>query len=271
MQSRFIPYKNSSIHYCLYGTGGKPLFCFHGYGEDATGFACLEDGLGKEYIIIAIDLPFHGQTQWNEGLNLLPGDLVKIIYDIRDAVLPVETATIELLGYSMGGRVVLQLLQLVPQQIKRAVLVAPDGLHKNPWYVFSTQTFIGNRLFRRTAHNAGWLFWLLKAGERYKLAHQSIIKVAHYYLDDSGERLKLYKRWTTMRRFKPKLTLIKKFIKQNSITVRFLFGRYDNIILSERSAIFKEDNQNVQVHVINAGHRLMQQKYAGEITKLFYQ
>ncbi|HVX51260.1 MAG TPA: alpha/beta hydrolase [Chitinophagaceae bacterium] len=271
MQSRFISYKNSSIHYCLFGTGKKLLFCFHGYGEDATGFACLAQGLGTDYTLVAIDMPFHGQTQWKEGFALQPCVLVNIMIAVSREILQGPMDKITLLGYSMGGRVVLQLLQEMPQHVTRAVLVAPDGLHKNPWYFFSTQTALGNRVFKRTMYNAGWLLWLLKVGGKYKLAHPSIIKVAHYYLDNKAERIKLYERWTTMRRFKPKIFQIKQLVRQNNIALRFLFGKYDNIILSKRSNVFKDDTNNVQVTVINAGHRLMQAKYAGEIIKLFYQ
>jgi pimeloyl-ACP methyl ester carboxylesterase len=250
------------------------LFCFHGYGENAESFGFLEERLGTDYTMIAIDLPFHGKTQWTDGLLFTPGDLVNIVTQLQAIFQPANKAnpqSINLLGYSMGGRVVLQLLQTIPSIISRAVLIAPDGLHKNRWYKFSTQTFVGNKVFRRVMYKPAALFWLLKKGQQYKLAHASIIKVAHYYLDDAEERIKLYNRWTTMRKFKPKLGVLKKMIARHSIAVRFLFGRYDNIILSERSSIFAADAHNIQVHVIDAGHRLMQEKYAGEIAKLFYQ
>jgi len=272
MQSRFITYKNSRIHYCLYGTGNGTVFCFHGYGETAESFAFLEEKLGNGYTLIAIDMPFHGKTEWNEGLNFEPEELVTVIRQIADQLSnPSIEQPITLLGYSMGGRVALHLLQIMPASIQRVVLIAPDGLHKNLWYTFSTQTSIGNRVFRRVMYKPGRLFWLLKQGERFKLAHPSIIKVAHYYLDDDGERIKLYERWTTMRHFKPNLTLLKKIIAEHKIQVRFLFGKHDGIILSERSNTLKDSKGNVTVQIAEAGHRLMQEKYAGEIAELFYQ
>jgi len=270
LQSSFITYKNSSIHYCLYGSGQKLLFCFHGYGEDAESFACLEEKLGSDYTLIAIDMPFHGETIWKEGLNFEPLELVEIIRQITGKLFNQSTnQLINLLGYSMGGRIALHLLQLIPGVITRAVLVAPDGLHKSLWYSFSTQTYIGNKVFKHAMYKPARLFWLLKQGERFKLAHPSIIKVAHYYLDDAEERIKLYERWTTMRRFKPNPGLLKKIIARYNIPVRFLFGKHDGIIVSGRSDILRDDARNVQVHVIEAGHRLMQQKYSDEIVKLF--
>ena len=278
MQGNFITYKSSSIYYRLYGNGGKLIFCFHGYGEDNKSFDCLAEKLGRDYTLVAMDMPFHGETEWYEGLTFQPQELITIIHQIRQTLLPVNhpisqstDQPITLLGFSMGGRIALQLLQLIPESIERCVLAAPDGLHKNPWYTFSTQTWIGNKIFKRVMYKPDRIFWLLDKAGKLKLAHPSIIKVAHYYLDDAQERIKLYCRWTTLRKFKPSLPLIKKLIAQYSIPVRFLFGRYDGIIVSDKADIFKSDTANVQVHIIEAGHRLMQDKYSDEIVKLFYQ
>ncbi len=259
------------MHYCVYGHGAKLLFCLHGYGEDAESFAILKEKLGKIYTLIAIDMPFHGQTQWKEGLSFLPQQLVAIMHQIQATNQLLNQSTFSLLGYSMGGRVALQLIQNIPNVIERAVLIAPDGLHRSFWYNFSTQNYFGNKLFRRAMYKPARFFWFLKKAEQYKLLHQSIIKVAHYYLDDAEERIKLYERWTTMRAFKPNLPALKKMITQYQIPVRLLFGKYDGIILSSRSDFLKDDIQNVQIQVIEAGHRLLQEKYADVIAGMFYQ
>jgi pimeloyl-ACP methyl ester carboxylesterase len=74
-----------------------------------------------------------------------------------------------------------------------------------------------------------------------------------------------------MRKFKPSLRLLKQIIKKHAIPVRFLFGRFDNIIPSSRADIFKDDPQNIHIEIIDAGHRLLQEKYAPAIAALFYQ
>lgn len=273
MSHQFIAYKNSTIHYAVWGSGLKLLFCLHGYGEQAESFAALAGYLGEDYTIIAIDMPFHGKTQWEEGLLFTPADL----YNIMQTIIAKTTGPVQsnprfnLLGYSMGGRVALHLLQNYPSQIERLVLVAPDGLHKNIWYRLATRTLIGNWLFKYVMYMPGNTSKFLKPFEKYKLVGAGLLRVAHYYTDDEKERARLYCRWTTMRKFKPNLPRIKKTIRQHGIPIRFLFGRFDNIILSHRSNIFKQDTQNVQVHIIDAGHRLLQEKYVQAICRLFYQ
>ncbi len=296
MKSQFIAYKNSTIHYCVCGNGLKLLFCFHGYGEEAENFTVLEPTLGKDYTIIAMDMPFHSKTEWKEGLNFTVDDLTAIMGDIVERISDIQNeisnsvppppfraaragtnggrgldVRFSLLGYSMGGRIALELLQKIPTVIERAVLVAPDGLHKNLWYRFATQTFLGKKLFKYVMFQQQEKLWVLDVAEKYKLAHAGLLKIVRHYTDKPDDRKALYCRWLVMRAFKPALPLVKKIVKQYNIPVRFLFGRFDNIILSKRADIFKEDTANVQIHIIDAGHRLLQEKYIPSISALFYQ
>lgn len=269
-KTQIIKYKKSFINVYFFGEGTKYLFCFHGYGEDGSSFEFLKNSLGQTYILIAIDLPFHGNTTWNEGLLMTTEDLINII----DALIQQHNKNNEnkfsLLGFSLGGRIALHLLQTVPSRIERAALIAPDGLHLNFWYALGTQTSLGNKLFAYTMKKPNWFFNLVNVGYRTKLLSKSIVKFTHHYLDDEKERLLLYKRWTTMRKFKPNASAVKKVIEKYKIAVRVLFGRYDRIILSKRNSFFN-NNPYVKIQVIEAGHMLLKERYADDIALLFSQ
>ena len=266
MESHLLPYKNSYVHYLKFGSGTRFLFCFHGYGEDASSFVFLEKVLGHDHTLIALDFPFHGHTEWKEG-SFTTTDLKEII----NAIVPLELQTISILGYSMGGRLGLSLLQEIPSRIDRIVLVAPDGLHKNFWYWFSTQTALGNKLFSYTMRNPSWFFGGMQFLRRFRLLNKSIFKFAHSYLDDTGERTLLYQRWTTMRKFRPRSSQITTALNRYQIPVRMLFGSYDRIILSKRSASLDKKNDTITVKTIRAGHQLLKEKYAKDIAILFYE
>jgi pimeloyl-ACP methyl ester carboxylesterase len=267
MERHLLTYKNSQIHYLKFGRGTKFLFCFHGYGEDASSFLMLEKALGHDYTFIAIDFPFHGDTEWNESLEFTPADLQQVI----NSIVPLELQTISLIGYSMGGRIALAFLQRIPSRIERVVLIAPDGLHDNFWYWLSTQTAIGNRLFNVTMKNPAWFFGGMKLLRSLRLLNKSIFKFAHSYLDDQQEREMLYKRWTTMRRLRPRSPAITAALREYKIPLRMLFGSYDRIILSKRSTGLDRQNDTVQVKTIRAGHQLLKEKYAKDIAVLFYE
>src|SRR5882724_5510260 len=89
MQSLFLTYKSSHIHYQRTGNGRRPLIAFHGYSDSANSFNLLEEYMGNDYTLIAIDMPFHGKTDWKEGLTLRPVDLIEIMNAIlQDLSLP---------------------------------------------------------------------------------------------------------------------------------------------------------------------------------------
>lgn len=266
MSSQFIPFGPSRFHYKRYGTGPRWIFCFHGYGELAERFAIFEPYLGNEFTLVAIDAPFHGQTDWQGELLFKPEELVQLMQEIIGG----SREPVILFGYSMGGRMALKVFELMPEQVSRMVLVAPDGLHKNKWQWFTTQTRLGNRIFKHTMHHPGLLFRLLGAAERLNLLNRSISKFVHYYLDDAVTRKELYKIWTTTRRFRPDLRKVKPLIGRHKVPVQLVFGKHDRIIISKRGHQFSRKMEHlIQVNEIEAGHQLLEEKYAKIIASFF--
>ncbi|THU41780.1 alpha/beta hydrolase [Niastella caeni] len=268
MRTAFLPHRLSRLHYCWFGAGQKILLCLHGYGESQQTFHFLEKYIPPEYTVFTIDLPFHGKTEWNEGLRFTTADLLEIIETLV-VKHNLQTSKITLLGYSMGGRVALQLLQAIPGRIEKTILLAPDGLKVNFWYWLATQTCIGKRLFGFTMKHPGWFFSLLQAGNRLKLINQSVLKFTRYYIHDTTVRRQLYERWICMRAIKPDLTFIKKLIRSHQLPVRLLYGQYDRIIRHERGEKFRSGIESFcTLHIIQTGHQVLQEKYANQIIQL---
>ncbi len=264
LENHTLPFRHSLIRYTRWGNGAEWLFCFHGYGEESDSFAFLEKDLGNRFTVIAIDFPFHGQTQWEEGLLFEPADLITIINQIKPA-----TVRMHLLGYSMGGRVALQLLQLIPEQICKLVLVAPDGLHKNKWQWLATRTSLGKTVFAEVMKNPGCLLWLMDLAGKAGLYNKRLLKFVHYYLDDAEQRTILYRRWTTMRKFKPETSVLIQTIEKNKVPVSLLFGKYDSVILTKHGLRFREQAKKyITVTEIEAGHQLLREKYLSELLPL---
>jgi pimeloyl-ACP methyl ester carboxylesterase len=269
MQSAFISYRHSVIHY-YYTTGGnKILFCFHGYSEEGSSFSFLEKNICKGFSFFAIDLPFHGKTDWKDGLIFTKTDLQNIIEEILTVhTLKQQAADLKLtlIGYSLGGRIALSLYQAMPDQIEKLVLIAPDGLKVNFWYWLATQTYAGNNFFRFVLKYPGWFLWFLKRVNKLGLVNTSIYKFVHHYIGDKEVRRLLYVRWTTLRKHKPNLKLIRSLVVKNNTPVRLLYGKYDRIILSSTGEKFKRGmEEQCTLTVIQSGHQLLQEKYATEV------
>jgi len=271
MSEHFITFRSSRFHYYSWGEGGQILFAFHGYGESGASFAFLAEALGRDFTIIALDMPFHGKTEWKEAaLFLDPRDLRSLMLEMTLG-LPGRVVGWWLLGYSMGGRVALQLLELEYARVGRLVLLAPDGLIVNPWYWLATRTVAGNRFFRWTMKQPGWLFLLMRAGNRLGLVNRSLFKFAAHYIDDDAVRQELYRRWTVMRGFRPPLGSIAGRIRELKIPVVLLYGSFDRIIRSRRGERFLHRiRPNGRLTMLPAGHAILQPKFVEVIANALY-
>ena len=270
MPSAYLPIGDSLIHYSFFGTGRQLLFCFHGYGESADSFGFLDEALARQFTVVAIDLPFHGQTEWRGPGPLEPRRLLAAL-EMVAAGFPGLSTGWSLLGYSMGGRIALQLLELAPEKIRRVVLLAPDGLKVNPWYWLGTQTKFGNRLFRWTVQHPGWLFFVLRAGNVVRLVNPSVFKFTSRYIGDVRARQQLYARWTAMSAFRPRLPAIAAHIVRDRISVQLFYGSYDRIIRWERGERFRRScAPYCQLTLLSAGHQLLQPKFMELIVNALY-
>lgn len=250
------------------GKGPKTAFCFHGYGEDASSFSFLERYAGDQFSFIAIDLPFHGQTEWNEGLDFEPADLQQITDQLMNEfdAGSLENGPKTFIGFSLGGRLALALYQLMPEAVERLVLIAPDGLKVNFWYRLATQTSIGRKLFAFTMKRPGWFFGLLQLLNRLKLVNGSIFKFVNYYIGDAEVRRQLYARWVTLRKMKPRIARIRSFIQTNKTATRLIYGRHDRIILPVRGEKFRKGIESCcTISVIHSGHQVLHEKHVQEI------
>jgi pimeloyl-ACP methyl ester carboxylesterase len=261
MNQHFIVYKTSKISYYQFGTGIQKAICLHGYDEDATRFFFLEKYAGHAFTFFSIDLPFHGQTQWNEGLTFTHEDLQAIIHIIVG-----NSTAITLLGFSMGGRVALSLYESSPDRIKKMMLLAPDGLKVNTWYWLATQIKLGNRIFSYTMKHPGWFFTVIKLFNKLKLVNASIVKFVNYYIGNKEIRLLLYQRWTTLRKLKPHHKKIKSLIREHKTDLKLIYGKYDRIIPFSLGEKFQKGIESYcTVSVINAGHQLLHEKHVQEL------
>jgi pimeloyl-ACP methyl ester carboxylesterase len=268
MQSHYITHRNSTVHYLQFGNGPRLLFCFHGYGRESDTFWILERRLGHLFTIIAIDIPFHGRTKWNDEVIYKPQYLVQFLLQIRQS-LQKEHLKFTLLGFSMGGRIALYLTQLLSEHVERLVLLAPDGLNFNFWRWLGTHTWLGNKVVNYTINKPGWAIWVLHKAEELKVIPRSVKNFVGYYIEDEEHRLMLYRRYISTRLFKPSLSKLKRLIKKYQIPVRMMFGSFDRVIAYQGGEQFKEGiEQFASMEVVEAGHNLLSEVQAGKIAKL---
>jgi pimeloyl-ACP methyl ester carboxylesterase len=275
MEHRLLSYKSSEISYYCFGNGPRPAFCFHGYAEDSLGFRFLEEGAGDQFSFYAIDLPYHGKTVWKEEMDFTVQDLVNIIGKIQNDhtyQANKNNGPLTLMGFSLGGRMALSLYQIIPEQTERIVLMAPDGLKINFWYWLSTQTWAGNKLFAYTMKYPRWFFVFLKMLNKLGFVNASVFKFVRYYIGDPSARTLLYKRWTSLRKLKPSISLIRQLVRNHHTPVRLVYGKHDRIILPVRAEKFRIGiEQFCKISLIDSGHQVLHEKHAQQIIEQLFE
>ena len=266
MKNVRLAYRSSEIHYITSGNGPRLILCFHGYGRSALSFAFLFPYLQQQYKIVAVDMPFHGQTSWREGKYFTPSHLV----EITNAIVAHEhhIGAFSVLGFSMGGRASLRLFQQIPGQIDRLALVAPDGLFVNRWYWLATQTALGNRMFRYTTESPTLLRRLANTGKRIKQINPGIYKFVDYYIGDKQVRQDLYERWTGFSKITPDPALVAKAANEHKVPVRMLYGRYDRIIRFTHGETLCREISDCKIEIAETGHHLLQPEHTKSILRL---
>ncbi|ANH84177.1 alpha/beta hydrolase [Niabella ginsenosidivorans] len=255
------------ISYCTSGSGKHPVICLHGFNESAHSFAVLQNPANC-YTLIAMDAPFHGNTQWKQGLRFTPVNLHEIIHAILETEGFTAKTPFSLVGFSLGGRLALAYYEKYPVAVKQLLLLAPDGLKFNCWYWCAAHTFIGNKLFAFTMKHPRWFIQLAGLLNRLGFINTGIKKFVAHYLDDERIRERLYNVWTAFRYFKPGIAQIKKSILLHQTPARLYFGKYDTVIPPERGTDFvKGAGAYAQTHTVEAGHRLLQNKEVQAILK----
>ncbi|OMP77789.1 MULTISPECIES: alpha/beta hydrolase [unclassified Chitinophaga] len=254
MQSFYLPYENSRIHGVIAGKGDDLLVCLHGFGESTLPFSRLVPALGDAFTIVALDLPLHGKTVWQENRPFEKEDLHAII----DLLLKMQKKTVfSLLGYSMGGRLALCITEKMAPQIRELILLAADGLRDNPWHHFVTQTRIGHRLFKHITYHPGFYFWLLNTGNKLRLINNSLHRFANNSMNTLEKRELVFNVWTIMAHMMPNRKLIKQLLAQYRIHTLLIFGKYDRVIPSVLGIRFMDGTFPCETLVLDKGHQLL--------------
>lgn len=249
-----LTYLSSTFSGMQAGNGPDLLICFHGFGESASHFRCMEAGLGNIFTIVALDMPFHGNTVWKEGRPMDKRDLAALTEKILEIF---GKQTFSLLGYSMGGRLALCIVEQMADRARHVILAAPDGLKNNPWHMFATRTILGNRIFSYNTRNPALFFRLLTLWRRIGLLNESVYKFARHRMDQPDKRQLVYNVWTVMRRMLPRKTACKRLMAKFGIDTLLIFGKYDRVIPPAIGEQFADGSFPCKLLVLDKGHQLI--------------
>tara|TARA_Y100000766_G_scaffold213797_1_gene185446 strand:- start:734 stop:1543 length:810 start_codon:yes stop_codon:yes gene_type:complete len=252
----FFQHKDINLFYRKIGEGNRAVIAFHGFTKSSEDYLLFEDFCKEKYTIYAVDLFYHGKTTFkSKEWKSFTKPQLKEIFECFLKNLKVDQ--FEVLGYSMGGRVALFLLEQFGQKINHLYLFAPDGLKINFWNWLVTSTLAGKRIYGLTISNPGIVHRMSRTGQKLNLLPNTMNKFLKTNLQTKGMRLRIYRVWQLYRFITFKQKKLKEIILQNNLKVDLVVGCKDPVVDPKMVKGFADFvGPNVKLHIIKAGHDL---------------
>lgn len=265
----YFSHQQFIIHYIEFGKGKELLFAFPGFGRQPDDFYMLEETFGEKYRIIAFSHFHHGKTEYpDKRINshqIKPHELNEIF---QAFALEKKIEKYALLGYSLGGKIALSILQYLPEKVTALYLFAPDGIKQNKWYNLVSRTLLGRILYKGIIYLPLPFHLLIKTLNRTNLLSTRLYKFVYNQTDTFEKRMQVYKVWLTYKKINPNIELVQQAISKYKIHTHVFFGRYDKVIPSEIGKKFiSKIKRYAHMHVIYVGHNLICEKTLQYIAK----
>src|SRR5262245_42464460 len=94
-------------------------------------FAPVQESFGMNYTIYSFDFAYHGRTEWKEEVACTKAEMIAML---RTFMQQQGFNKISLIGFSMGGRIVMSLIADLAPVLNEVYLLAPDGIAERVYY-----------------------------------------------------------------------------------------------------------------------------------------
>lgn len=252
----YILRKNSS---------NRVVIAFHGFARPLEDMLVFQDKWPENASVLSIHLMHHGQSgPVKRGDHPIPPsvwmDLIREVLTKHNLI----ESKIDLAGYSIGGRIALTLMAEAPTFWDHVLLLAPDGLVKNPFYRITVHTQLGRGIWFAMDRHAE----KVKRWNDRLLAWRIISKHLHgfgaFHMSSHEMRMMVWHGWRAHRCCWPRHHEITKALSKREISgakTTFIFGRKDKIIPfrnAKRLRRMTRMHKHVQFEIIPSGHGMLQ-------------
>ena len=263
--STFIEIEQSELNYTIYGHGRKKLLAFHGFGQSAKDYNNFSNAIQNEYTVYSFDLFFHGQSIWKKKGN--PIEKEQLAQFIFTFLKKENIEQFSLVGYSLGAKFLLTILEKFNSQIEKIILIAPDGIKTNFWYSLATYPILLRRFFKVMILNPKPLFRLIGVLKKIRIVDKGLYKFATSQLITKPQRNRVYYSWTVFRHLSFDMTDIAALINTNKIKVEMYLGKYDQIITENNMNNLLHLLDNYTLEILDTGHNTLLNDVAHFLSK----
>jgi len=249
-------HKDIKLHYRTIGNGKTPILAFHGFTRTSIDYELFAPFLKDDYTIYAVDLFYHGKTSFNSK-NWKSFSKTELKEIFAGFLIHINVKRFEVMGYSMGGRVALFLIEQFATRIDHLYLLAPDGLKTNFWNWFVTSTNAGRGIYGLAISKPEIVYAISNTGQKLRVLPASIDKFLEINFSTKGLRLRIYRVWQLYRHIKFSQAKLAKLINKNKIKTDIVVGHKDPVVKIEVcEKFYNRIKKNATLHKIKSGHDL---------------
>lgn len=258
LSDRTFSHNGLTIACRTFGHGPVPVIGFHGYGGSTNDFAPFEGALAAKCTIHAFDIWFNGRSRWplDRPVSdpLRPEELTDLVRAYMNAK-GIERALYA--GFSLGGRLAMSLMERLPERSRGMLLLAPDGLVRNPWYRALSRYRWGRSLYKSFQEKPEAWFSTVDALHRVKLVTSKRHSFLRFHTENKDKRQLVHDVWLSLRLLEPDLRTVVHNLRAQDLHAHLYMGRFDSVIKLPWGQRFqRRAPEHIHLTVLETGHQV---------------
>lgn len=252
-RSIFFELESGRVHALRWGRGKRLLIALHGFSDRARMFALLENFWGERFTVVAIDLPFHGQTEW-AAAAFSKADLLGIVTQVLESE---KKERFSLLGFSFGARLALAMLPDLAPRLDQLFLLSPDGMKTRGMRAAEWTPMWLRRCLFGLLQRPNWLIALAVMGRKLGLISAFTQAFLNKNLNRPERLRRTFGCWLAMDSFRLRRRQTLLLLEETALPTHIYVGEKDPLLEYVALKNWYGTLPNVQLHVLeNEGHAL---------------
>lgn len=255
----FVCWKNFNAHFVQIGNGAIPMLAFPGFHRKCTDFDAFKSSLGKQFTIYAFDLFYHGESEQIDANSPFDENELKTMVELFCKTRSINRFA--LMGYSLGGKIALSVLNLFPKQISAMYLFAPYGLKPERTVARIEHWPIAVALFHYFIKHPGPFFTAIRMLHGIGIINTRKYEFLQHQMESEQRRRLLFNTWQCYRLIKPDIALANSHFNTFGINLKLFYGSLDPVEPPEHAHFLTDNlNQKDTLTIVPVSHNLICEK-----------
>lgn len=248
----YLIHPKGKLAYDKAGTGSDVFLVFHGFGQSHLDMLPFEKIRKQNQCFLFIDMFYHGRSHWfDSGRNFERIHWVELIKMLQKQ----ENFTqFSMIGYSMGGKFSLLTFELFGKDVKKMIVLAPDGIKTGLWYSMSNYPSFIHPVFKRMVFKPNRFFGIIDGLNSAGLVEKSFVKFVKTQLETRSNRAQAYFVWKVFGEIQLQLGKIIQNARTHKTPIVVFTGEFDKMVTAQNLDRFQSKIVHLKQVTLPVGH-----------------